>query len=552
MIPIREEVNAMDNQFLANSSEKTKTSDVSESSKQNQDESILNKSSVEITTSNKQIFNSVVGKDELDNQETMGVSLMVSDDEEIFPINEPEPRSRSRSGKKRKKSSRSRSRSRNKRSRSRSPADEDKAKKYKSDPFVQKMVQDLVSKQVARQISQIKDQLKQGKSNLEESSGKQNRLKSPSDSTLYTPAIQRMDNLDDQNLGNLWERQDALIRTPTNVVNLVNDGISQIRINLGQAEANQPRPGTSRSDQPQPSTSRQQNATGRFNADQMGEARTAAENAILQAEQFKARIQPPTGIRFNNTYGLEIEKLRQMRYLDCEDDEFFHTTCHIESGLKQKIERGEFVELEKLLQRKLDPNKDKRLHLVNRDGESFFVPASDREAKIDNVKKWEQAFRVYTTIYCHANPLRSAEILQYVDIINRAAQIFSWDNVAKYDYVFRQLMAAKPHRSWAKTYTQMWNITLNEPIKNSKTMEMAVAMGVVIGITKRKRGTVFVGDSTRIVALLEKAASLNTNVLIVVPMVTQYLNVRKRGTRGINKKINKSNQSDFRTRSTVL
>ena len=26
-------------------------------------------------------------------------------------------------------------------------------------------------------------------------------------------------------------------------------------------------------------------------------------------------------------------------------------------------------------------------------------------------------------------------------------------------------MATKPHRSWAKVYTQMWNITLNEPIK---------------------------------------------------------------------------------------
>ena len=88
-----------------------------------------------------------------------------------------------------------------------------------------------------------------------------------------------------------------------------------------------------------------------------------------------------------------------------------------------------------------------------------------KKTKIDSIKKWEQAFRVYTTIYCQANPTRAGEILQYIDVIHRAAAIFSWDNVAKYDYVFRQLMAEKPHRSWAKTYTQMWNITLNEPIK---------------------------------------------------------------------------------------
>ena len=138
-----------------------------------------------------------------------------------------------------------------------------------------------------------------------------------------------------------------------------------------------------------------------------------------------------------------------MRYLDGEDDEFFHTTCHIEDNLREKIEIGKFVELEKLIQKRILQynNKDEqKMQLVNKDGISYFVPATDRECKIDNIKKWEQAFRVYTTIYCKANPHRAGEILQYVDVINRAAAIFNWDNVAKYDYVFRQLMAAKPHR----------------------------------------------------------------------------------------------------------
>ena len=157
--------------------------------------------------------------------------------------------------------------------------------------------------------------------------------------------------------------------------------------------------------------------------------------------------------------------LKHLRYLDSEDDEFFHTICHIDTSLRERIEKGGYVELEKLIQKKTqyEPS-EKRMQLVNRDGQSYFVPY-ERETKIDSIKKWEQAFRVYTTIYCQANPTRAGEILQYVDVIHRAASIFSWDNVAKYDYVFRQLMAEKPHRSWAKTYTQMWNITLNEPIK---------------------------------------------------------------------------------------
>ena len=94
-----------------------------------------------------------------------------------------------------------------------------------------------------------------------------------------------------------------------------------------------------------------------------------------------------------------------------------------------------------------------------------FLSHQMKGKKIDNIRKWEQAFRIYTTIYCSANPHRAGEILQYTETIHRAAAIFNWDNVARYDYVFRQLMAQKPHRSWAKIYNQMWNTTLNEPIR---------------------------------------------------------------------------------------
>ena len=80
--------------------------------------------------------------------------------------------------------------------------------------------------------------------------------------------------------------------------------------------------------------------------------------------------------------------------------------------------------------------------------------------KGNNVRKWDQAFRIYSMTYCNANPDRAGEILQYVDIIHTAAASYSWDNVAVYDFTFRQLMAAKLWHSWAKTYTQGWNIAL--------------------------------------------------------------------------------------------
>ena len=107
--------------------------------------------------------------------------------------------------------------------------------------------------------------------------------------------------------------------------------------------------------------------------------------------------------------------------------------------------------------------------MVNKDGFTYFIPANDRDGnnKINGVCKWEQAFRVYAAIYCQENPLRSAEIWQYIYVINTVASTFQWDNVAWYDYTFRQLMAAKPNRSWAKIYNQFWNLAMRNPISSS-------------------------------------------------------------------------------------
>ena len=152
---------------------------------------------------------------------------------------------------------------------------------------------------------------------------------------------------------------------------------------------------------------------------------------------------------------------------------FFHLTCHVDAILKKRIEMGEFVELEKLLMKnRTSLNSDGlRMQLVSREEGTFIVPA-EKENKITNVRCWEQAFRIYAAIYSNANPNRSAEIWQYVFVINSVASTFMWDNVASYDYTFRQLMACNPKCSWAKIYLQMWNLTMRDTItKGSFSVE---------------------------------------------------------------------------------
>ena len=106
-------------------------------------------------------------------------------------------------------------------------------------------------------------------------------------------------------------------------------------------------------------------------------------------------------------------------------------------------------------------NDYQKLELMMQDGQSYFGPSSS-EAKINSVRKWDQAFRIYATIYTQANPHRASEIWQYIHVIHTAASTYNWDNVAYYDFTFWQLMAAKPWRSWAKTYTQGWNLALRD------------------------------------------------------------------------------------------
>ena len=196
------------------------------------------------------------------------------------------------------------------------------------------------------------------------------------------------------------------------------------------------------------------------------EAKRCAEKAILDAEKYKATIaEPPEP-------GNEIIIPHFDVRSSISDDDFFHLVCHIDSSMVSKIEKGEFIELKKLLpkdrKRKSDDN---HLEWVHQDGGTFLALVSDRMNKISSVRKWEQAFRVYATIYCGANPGRAKEIWEYVSVINTAASSFMWDNVYEYDVTFRHLMAFNPNRSWAVTYNQMWNICMCDPLPSQNMFQ---------------------------------------------------------------------------------
>ena len=183
--------------------------------------------------------------------------------------------------------------------------------------------------------------------------------------------------------------------------------------------------------------------------DNREEACKLARKLIEEGEQFEANVEKPTGNEFS-------------------DDKFFHLLCHIDAVMMAKIQKGDFVELERLLPpdrfQRNSPAEETRLEFRQVNGPTYLAPEVGKEKRISHIRKWEQAFRVYASIYCQSNPTRTTEIWQYIDVINTAAASYSWENVAKYDYTFRQLMAFNPSHNWGSIYNQMWNLAMTEPL----------------------------------------------------------------------------------------
>ena len=180
----------------------------------------------------------------------------------------------------------------------------------------------------------------------------------------------------------------------------------------------------------------------------------AAEDLIINSEKFKASATVlPEG---KKTYDYN------------NDGDFMMSTCHVETGVIEKAHKGHFVELDKLRNKSLKELMAKdgdqyRFNVMTKEGQSYLVAAnSDKDNKITNYRRWEQAFKVYMILYTERNPERAPEILAYADIISNASQNYVWENVAMYDFYFRKLMEKHPERSWARTHTQLWSLTMKE------------------------------------------------------------------------------------------
>ena len=148
------------------------------------------------------------------------------------------------------------------------------------------------------------------------------------------------------------------------------------------------------------------------------------------------------------------------------DEDYLVVGTHVDESTKKKIILGDYVDFAKLIPRsRVSSEDDHRMEIVNYGGQTFWVPASDKNSvSISNFSRWEQAFRVYSNIYTQYHPGRSSELIQYNHIIHTASLSYQWENVYQYDKEFRLHLSHHPERSWGVILQQAWSMYLKDKI----------------------------------------------------------------------------------------
>ena len=148
------------------------------------------------------------------------------------------------------------------------------------------------------------------------------------------------------------------------------------------------------------------------------------------------------------------------------DEQYVLVENHVDEVTRRCIVASEFIDLARLLPRdRVQMQQDNHMEMVNRNGHTYWVPATDKDvAAINNYGKWQQAFRVFSTIYVEAHPNKAKELMQYSHVIFLASLTFAWENVYAYDIDFRLHTSKHPGRNWGIILSQAWTMRMHDCI----------------------------------------------------------------------------------------
>ena len=235
--------------------------------------------------------------------------------------------------------------------------------------------------------------------------GKDNTLlKSPSDTTLYAPALRKLP-------------PNTCVTNKDELIDRISNFVEEIHF---EGDEQRRESGVSRRKMPDVRPTRNQTVEERIATIRPPQAQRElmeADRLVIEAEQFNATVEAPKGNNNTVVDSIGVHKMRVVMTITSTSHVMLILFYVIRSkgvnslNLNVCYPKGVFKE-------------DNRLEWVSKDGMTFLALVQDRDTKITNVRKWDQSFRVYAAVYCNANPSRAGEIWQYIYTINSAASSF--------------------------------------------------------------------------------------------------------------------------------
>ena len=134
---------------------------------------------------------------------------------------------------------------------------------------------------------------------------------------------------------------------------------------------------------------------------------------------------------------------------------------HVSISTREKIKRGEYIELNSLLPPtpgyQVEESLAKQIRLSEDDGQLVLSTTSGAaKRKLDNLAAWLEAWSIYCSILCVAQSDRASELIAYQLRIVQPARKYRWPAVSEYDMCFRQKAAYIPALQWDTVDTDLY------------------------------------------------------------------------------------------------
>ncbi|KAJ1193184.1 hypothetical protein NDU88_002489 [Pleurodeles waltl] len=138
--------------------------------------------------------------------------------------------------------------------------------------------------------------------------------------------------------------------------------------------------------------------------------------------------------------------------------------AHVGSEVKEKIWKGEFVEIFSLI-------RARRREIKVKEKEGKALVSSDKKPKVkENITNWLFGFNVFLSVMLEKKPELAISMICYAKKIFRAHHMYGGNSWLEYDRDFRWAKVEDPGISWDQTEVNIWLECVNSKLPGKQPL----------------------------------------------------------------------------------